>query len=239
MPIAKLVSADGPVDIYYELQGRISTNRDDFSYTKAAQNARKYEKEPSSLSSTAGTDPELGRVKGAVDSAAAADRRADTGKRMLAGQSSRVSQTNGKSMQGASIELTDMSGKEKPAVQPTNSAGLTQNGTLSEAKGDCESPTAGPESADFRENGVREDEHVIQMPHEETTEASSRQGSCTVVLSLCCIACSQAFPSGPCISLSARVNITCQSASTLETRHSLSEPIKYRTQFWPPLPQGA
>ncbi|CAL8466172.1 g5708 [Coccomyxa elongata] len=181
MPIAKLVSADGPVDIYYELQGRISTNRDDISYSKAAQNARKYEKEPSSLSSTAETDPELGRVKGAIDSAAAADRRADTGTRMLASQGTRASQTNGKSLQGASIELTDMSGKEKPAVQPTNIAVLAENGTSPDAK---PSSTAGTESGMSQEAGVREGEHIIQMPHEDTTEASSR-GLETVDASVC------------------------------------------------------
>lgn len=178
MPIAKLVSTDGPVDIYYELQGRISTNRDDFSYSKAAQNARKYEKEPSSLSSAAETDPELGRVKGAIDSAAAADRRADTGKRMLANQGSRASQMNGNLLQGASIELTDMSGKGKPAVQPTNSAVLAKDGTSPDANGHSQSPTAGTESETSQEAGVREGEHIIQMPHEDTTEASSRQGSC-------------------------------------------------------------
>ena len=182
MPIAKLVSADGPVNIYYELQGRISTNRDDFSYSKAAQNARNYEKESSSLSTTAETDPELGRVKGAIDSAAAADRRADTGKRMLAGEGSRASQTNGKSMQGASIEMTDMSGRERPAVQPTNSAICAESGTSPDAKEDFQGPTTSPDTAVPQDNGVREGVHIIQMPHEDTTEASSRQGSCLVAL---------------------------------------------------------
>ncbi|BDA51050.1 probable non-heme bromoperoxidase BpoC at C-terminar half [Coccomyxa sp. Obi] len=176
MPIAKLVSADGPVNIYYELQGRVSTNRDDFSYSKAAQNVKEYEKEPSSLNSTAETDPELGRVKGAIDSAIAADRRADTGKRMLASQGSRASQMNGKSLQESSIELTDMSEKARPAVQRTSS------GTSADPKGDSQSPTGGPESVVSQQNRVREGEHVIEMPHEDTTEASSRQGSCKVVL---------------------------------------------------------
>ncbi len=181
MPIAKLVSADGPVDIYYELQGRVTTNRDDYSYSEAKDGRKTYERQSSSLSSAAGTDHELGRVKDAIDSAAAADRKADTGKQMLASRPGRTNGLETLQPQRGSIEMTDMSGKTRPYENGVSepAAGLTEGAKHAVdqgapgRKGGLENSKAGPEEAVTTPNGVREGEHVIEMPHEDPAHASS------------------------------------------------------------------
>ena len=76
MPIARLVSSDGPVDIYYELHGAVQTARDDFSSSPAAQ-----EQQPQRpLDEASEADPALQRVKQAVYDGAAADAVADAGR---------------------------------------------------------------------------------------------------------------------------------------------------------------
>lgn len=76
MPIAKLVSSDGPIDIYYELHGAVQTARDDFSSSPAAQEQQQQR----ALDEASEADPALQRVKHAVDDAAAADATADAGR---------------------------------------------------------------------------------------------------------------------------------------------------------------
>ena len=181
MPIAKLVSADGPIDIYYELQGRDTTNRDDFSYSEAKNGCKIYDRESSSLNSTAETDPELGRVKSAIDSAAASDRKADKGKQMLASQQSKRNVSEATKAEPGSIELTDMSGKARPyqngvsepASRLTNDAKHACNGASPDRADMSKGTSDEPEQALPTANGVRDGEHVIEMPHEDTTHAIS------------------------------------------------------------------
>lgn len=182
MPIAKLVSADGPIRIYYELHGRVTTNRDDFSYSKAAGTRMDHRREPSSLDSASETDVELGRVKGAIDSAAVADRRVDTGKKIVNdNQQSRVEHSTGVNGKPGSIEMTDMSGKARNVQSCARAIDMADNNRMADEGSpaantlDVNSVSAAtPEDAAAADRGFREGQHIIQMPHEDAADASSR-----------------------------------------------------------------
>ena len=125
MPIAKLISADGSIEIYYELHGRHSTTRDDMSYSKAANESSWAGKRSSSIKEAGRKDPALARTLHAVDSAVGAQQVIDRGKeeadggRLHSGPSDAVPVPRRflHSAAGSQIELADMSGRSSPACQ--------------------------------------------------------------------------------------------------------------------------
>lgn len=136
MPIAKLVSADGPIELYYELHGRHTTTRDDMSYSQAAKESIWAGNRPSSLKAASQKDPALARTLHAVDSAVGAQQAADRGRREADAKKSTLPQTISSTARpppqrpipspaGSQIEMADMSGRSSPAcssMQDTTSA---------------------------------------------------------------------------------------------------------------------
>ena len=127
MPIAKLVSADGPIELYYELHGRHSTTRDDMSYSRAGNESSLAGKRPSSLAEAGQKDAALSRTLHAVDSAVGAQHAADKGRHeaesrgAVLPQSSPIAipaQSDSRKAQftaGSQIEMADMSGRSSSA----------------------------------------------------------------------------------------------------------------------------
>ena len=127
MPIAKLISTDGPIEIYYELHGRHSTTRDDMSYSNAAAASSCAGKRSSSTKEAGQQDAALGRTLHAVDSAVGAQQAADRGRQeaesmgAVPSQSSASTAANGgprrqvHSAAGSQIEMADMSGRGSSA----------------------------------------------------------------------------------------------------------------------------
>ena len=151
MPIAKLISADGPIGIYYELHGRHSTTRDDMSYSKAANESSWAGKRPSSTKEAGRKDPALARTLHAVDSAVGAQQVMDRGKqeadagRLRSGPSDAVPvpRRSLHSAAGSQIELADMSGRSSPACQGMRDSPSASASQASEA-GLARKPSSGP-----------------------------------------------------------------------------------------------
>jgi hypothetical protein len=132
MPIAKLVSSDGPINIYYELHGRVTTMRDDLSVSNPAKKPEQPDEEQDSLSSASIVDPQLGRVKHAIDTAVAAEKRANAGKRIVDRLRSDVRPSaSATAPKAGDIEMTDMSGRrrERPGHQHPSEAHNGFHGT--------------------------------------------------------------------------------------------------------------
>lgn len=216
MPIAKLVSSDGPISIYYELHGRISTVRDDLSVTNPCRRIEQTEgARQSSLSSASDTDPELGRIKHAIGSATAADKAANAGKRAVDKQR-RLSSSSKPAIndsQPCSIEMTDMSARsrngalngklssaqngfqasanEKPSVEANIVGRATKQKAMNGHSGTNEPKSCKEASANA--NGIREDEYIIEMPHEDADTDHARchsslyTCSCAVMFEYACI----------------------------------------------------
>ena len=129
MPIAKLVSADGPIELYYELHGRHSTTRDDMSYSKAGNDSSWAAKRPSSLAEAGQKDAALSRTLHAMDSAVGAQHAADKGRREAESRGAVLpqsrpiaipAQSDSRKAQltaGSQIEMADMSGRSSNACR--------------------------------------------------------------------------------------------------------------------------
>ena len=134
MPIAKLVSADGPIELYYELHGRHSTTRDDMSYSKAGNDSSLAGERPSSLAEAGQKDAALSRTLHAVNSAVGAQHAADKGRHeaesrgAVIPQSSPIpipAQSDSRKAQltaGSQIEMADMSGRSSSASRSKQGA---------------------------------------------------------------------------------------------------------------------
>jgi len=141
MPIAKLISADGPIDIYYELHGRHSSTRDDMSYSKATDASRWAGKRSSSIDEAIQKDPALARTLHAVDSAVGAQQAVENGKqdgqvRRLQNNSSNaiaVPRRSTHSAAGSQIEMADMSGRSSSACPSTGESPAVSEYQASEA----------------------------------------------------------------------------------------------------------
>jgi len=141
MPIAKLISADGPIEIYYELHGRHSTTRDDMSYSKATDASRWAGKRSSSINEAIQKDPALARTLHAVDSAVGAQQAVEKGRqdgqvRRLQHNSSNaiaVPRRSTPSAAGSQIEMADMSGRSSSACQSTGESPAVSEYQASEA----------------------------------------------------------------------------------------------------------
>ena len=129
MPIAKLVSADGPIELYYELHGRHSTTRDDMSYSKAGNDSSWAAERPSSLTEAGQKDAALSRTLHAVDSAVGAQHAADKGRQEAESRGAVLpqsrpiaipAQSDSRKAQltaGSQIEMADMSGRSSSACR--------------------------------------------------------------------------------------------------------------------------
>ena len=155
MPIAKLISTDGPIEIYYELHGRHSTTRDDMSYSEAA-NASSWAGERSSSVREAGRkDPALARTLHAVDSAVGAQQTVDKGKQVTEARKLNSSSSDAVSMPkrslhsaaGSQIELADMSGRSSPACHMRDSPSASASQASEAGLGRKQSSGPVPEAA--------------------------------------------------------------------------------------------